>query len=170
MSPALIPSIVSAAMKKKGVPRSESSTDRTKDSLRGAGLRATPGRVAVLEHLAQANRPIAHAEIVNALAPRGLDRASIYRNLIDLAEAGLAIRSDLGDHVWRFELRAPAGTKEAHAGLGTHPHFVCVDCGEVVCLTDAEVAVHAGRRAPKAVRKNEVEVQLRGRCDGCAHS
>jgi Fur family ferric uptake transcriptional regulator len=131
--------------------------------LRRNGMRSTGSRVAVLAHLHQATAPLSHTEIFEALEERGYDRATIYRNLIDLAEAGLLMRSDLGDHVWRFERKkAKAGHSEAH------PHFVCIDCGGVTCLPDLAVKVMAALGAPKALRTNQVEVQVKGRCDACA--
>ena len=68
---------------------------------------------------------MSHAEIAGALEPAGLDRATLYRNLIDLTDAGLLSRTDHGDHVWRFELR-----DNAHGQTEQHPHFTCIDCGE----------------------------------------
>jgi Fur family ferric uptake transcriptional regulator len=130
--------------------------------IRRHGLRSTGARVAVLAHLKRAQAPLSHTEIYEALEDRGYDRATIYRNLMDLADAGMLMRSDLGDHVWRFELKkAKAGHSEAH------PHFVCVDCGEVTCLPDLAVKVMPASGAPKALRNKQVEVQVKGRCDDC---
>jgi Fur family ferric uptake transcriptional regulator len=73
------------------------------------------------------------------------------------------VRSDLGDHVWRFE------RKQSRAGHSAgHPHFVCVDCGEVSCLPALTVKVVAASGAPKALKTKRVEVQVKGRCDACA--
>lgn len=140
-----------------------------RNAVRQAGLRATPSRMAVLALLHQATSPLTHAEVAEALDDKALDRATIYRNLTDLAEAGLLRRADLGDHVWRFEIARPAHAKPAgvgaHAGLGpAHPHFMCTECGEIECLPDMQLTA---RRAPKAVKANRVEVQLRGVCDNC---
>jgi Fur family ferric uptake transcriptional regulator len=128
--------------------------------LRAAGLRATAPRVAVLAHLRAAAMPCSHPEVVEVLHDRGWDRATLYRNLTDLVRVGLARRTDLGDRVWRFEAADRAASH-------THPHFVCDACGEVTCLTDVTVDVHGGQGAPAAVRREAVEVQLRGCCDRC---
>ncbi len=132
--------------------------------IRAHGLRSTAPRIAVLAHLGQASSPLSHTEIHEALADRGFDRATIYRNLMDLAEARLLVRSDLGDHVWRFERR---DTTRGARQDGGHPHFVCTDCGEVSCLPDQAVKVRAASGAPRALRTNQVEVQIKGRCDDC---
>jgi len=133
--------------------------------LRAAGLRSTGPRVAVLDYFHARGGQNSHAEIFDALESRGFDRATIYRVLMDLSEAKILSRTDLGDHVWRFELRKGVGGVEH---TEEHPHFVCVDCGEVSCLPGLSFRVEGQARAPKSVMKNKVAVQLKGRCDNCA--
>ena len=135
--------------------------DELKNTIRQAGLRSTAPRVAVLRRLLRAASPISHGELVEVLSEEGLDRTTIYRNLQDLTDAGLAQRIDLGDHVWRFEL------KRAEQPV-RHPHFTCVACGAVSCLSDVKVSVKPGRGVPRALQRQDVEVQLRGRCDACS--
>ncbi len=130
--------------------------------LRAAGLRATQPRLAVLKALEQ-SRSVTHSELAEALAGSGWDRATVYRNLVALAEAGLARRVDPGDHVWRYEIADATASDEARA----HPHFVCDDCGAVECLPGVSLRVGAAGDAPRAVLERSVEVQLRGRCDRC---
>ena len=106
--------------------------------IRGAGLRCTAARLAVMQHLLGSLGPETHAEVSEALADKGFDRATIYRNLTELTDAGLVSRVELGDHVWRFEVR-----RHAKAGMKgeDHPHFLCTSCGEVSCLDDVNVAI-----------------------------
>lgn len=132
--------------------------------LRSAGLRSTGARLAVLRQLEARRGPVTHGELASELAPLGYDRATIYRNLMDLTHAGLVSRTDLGDHVWRFELRA-SGDGE---GSESHPHFSCTDCGTVTCLPGVSVRISARGSSPRAIRRRDVAVQLRGRCDRCA--
>ena len=132
-----------------------------RDRIRAAGLRATVGRIATYEALHHASAPLTHADVVDRLEALGLDRATVYRNLIDLTEVGLVARSDLGDHAWRFELSHGDGD------TGDHVHFVCIDCGEVACLPGVGLDV-ASAVVPRAVSAQQVEVQLRGQCDDCA--
>ena len=134
-------------------------------TIRTAGLRSTSPRVAVLEHMQAATTPLSHAEIFDALEDKGFDRATIYRNLIDLTEAGLLSRTDVGDHVWRFELR-----QEGQRGRSQkeHPHFMCTDCGEVSCLPGVSVRISPSPSAPRVLSAKTVEVQLKGLCDRCA--
>src|SRR5690348_15992405 len=99
------------------------------EKLRELGLRATLSRVAVLQQLIAARAPLTHGEVAEQLAASGFDRATVYRNLIDLSEVGLVRRSDMGDHVWRFELV----TEDAQHAESEHPHFICQGCGAVEC-------------------------------------
>jgi len=131
--------------------------------LRGAGLRSTAPRVTVLAFFHERGGQHSHAETFEALG-EGLDRATVYRVLMDLAEAKLLSRTDLGDHVWRFELRKAVGGVEHD---DEHPHFVCVDCGQVSCLQGLSVKLEGKGKAPRAVTSQRVAVQLRGRCDDC---
>jgi len=101
-----------------------------------------------------------HAEVAEELAGEGFDKATVFRNLVDLTEAGLLSRSELGDHVWRFELRDSSDPEE-----GQHPHFVCVDCGRVTCLSDVEFDDATNRRAARIGRVTEV--LLKGHCADC---
>jgi Fur family transcriptional regulator, ferric uptake regulator len=130
--------------------------------IRSAGLRVTAPRVAVLRELLQASRPISHAEIVEALEGQAWDRATLYRNLTDLVQAGLARKVELGDRVWRFD----AGLEQKAHDAALHPHFVCTVCGSIACLPETAVTT-TDPGAPSAVRRHVVEVQLRGVCDQC---
>lgn len=142
--------------------------------VRAAGLRCTAARLAVLSHLVAARGPRTHAEVSEALADRGFDRATIYRNLTELTEAKLLARVELGDHVWRFEAKPPRDT-----GGKDHPHFVCIACGEVSCLEDVNVAITprpSPRSSGRPTRQRDerrhgihsvTEVLLKGRCGEC---
>jgi len=150
------------------VPRSGKPPplDVLRAQLREKGLRATASRVAVLERLQQVTTPVSHAELAAELSPRGWDRATIYRNLIDLTEVGLVRRTDVGDHLWRFELRDES---DRH-GNDEHPHFVCDACGDILCLPDQVVQIKAARGAPRSLRRKGIQIQLKGRCDRCVEA
>lgn len=131
--------------------------------IRSAGLRVTSSRIAVLSALRETAVPLSHADVATKLEHLGVDRTTVYRNLIDLAEAGLLRRSDVG-HTWRFELAASDNEHDA----GQHPHFVCTDCGKVACLPTGAVTLKAVRGSPAALKRGNLEIQLRGLCDACA--
>ena len=166
--------------------------DSLRERLRAVNLRCTAARLTVLQHLVDNSGPKTHAEVSDALADKGFDRATIYRNLTELTEAKILSRVELGDHVWRFELKRG----HDHAPGEDHPHFLCTSCGEVSCLDDVTVAITpkvaaaakplpAARQSKKAAGKgstslsarprrksfNEIpqvtEVLLKGRCGNC---
>jgi len=135
------------------------NVDHLRSALRTHGLRATPSRLAVLELVRASDAPMSHGDVADRLASHSWDRATIYRNLTDLVEVGLLRRTDVGDHVWRFE-----AVTDDHDSA--HPHFVCTECGAVECLPELELAMRR-TKAPRALRQRQVEVHVRGLCDAC---
>jgi len=71
--------------------------DEVKLSIRNAGLRVTPARIATLVLLREAASPLTHAYVADQLAASGVDRVTAFRNLNDMTEAGLLHRTEL-DH------------------------------------------------------------------------
>lgn len=145
--------------------KARKTAEDLRDRIRARGLRATAPRIAVLQALARAGRPSTHADLATDLAPDGWDRATVYRNLVDLTEAGFVRRVDMGDHLWRFELLADG--EEGHEA-SEHPHFLCDACGEIACLPKDVVRLTPSPRGPRALRKKGVQIQIKGRCDRCA--
>ena len=154
------------ALHKSGLMRIKQTSTERLDLARAS---ATPAcavrtrRLAVLHQLRQSRTPLSHANIASTLAPLGYDRATVYRNLVDLSEAGLISRVDLGDHVWRFELRS-----EGKHDADEHPHFVCTECGEVSCLVGVEVSVTPAPGTKRSAVGEVTEVLLKGRCNRCS--
>jgi Fur family ferric uptake transcriptional regulator len=137
--------------------------DDLRDRIRAAGLRVTMARVAVLRSLSGRATPSSHPEVFAELQAEGWDRATLYRNLVDMTDAGLLRRVDLGDHVWRYELE-----HRTHGDEAEHPHFLCTSCGDVACLDSVEVRLPGGDGVPGSVRTGRVQIQFRGLCDRCA--
>jgi Fur family ferric uptake transcriptional regulator len=146
---------------KRGILHPMTTLARSEDDLRdilvARGLRVTEQRVVLLRELGRAKMPISHAELTERVARKGLDRATVYRNLQRLADAGVLVRAQLGDLVQRYELPRTATTEHA-----AHPHLLCTECGDVCCLPANTVKL-SGEAARSAV----ADVQLRGRCVGC---
>ena len=134
--------------------------DALKDEIRKAGLRATPARVATLRILRAANAPITHADVAARLEEIGVDKATAFRNLNDMTDAGLFRRTELGGNVYRFEeIRADEKDDDPH------PHFVCIECGSVSCLDNVKLTASSKRTSEEF---GEVtEILLRGRCKQC---
>jgi Fur family ferric uptake transcriptional regulator len=131
--------------------------ERFRALLSSKDLRITDQRLAVLRSLARNRAPVSFPELVERLAEQGLDRATVYRNLVGLTEAGILVRTQLGDGAWRSEL--PQSDEASH---GHHPHLVCVDCGGISCLPANTVSIR------KEAAARVTEVQLRGHCESCS--
>ncbi len=134
-----------------------------RQAIHDAGLRATPARIATMIMLYESSAPLTHAEVAEGLAKLRVDKATAFRNLNDMTDAGLLRRTELGDHVWRFELIRNGGHDEA-----SHPHFLCVDCGKVTCLNNVQLT--AGSRKASDKVGEVTEILLRGHCKSCGRS
>ncbi len=104
---------------------------------------------------------MSHSDLIQALKENTWDPSTLYRNLTDLAEVGLLRRSEFGDRTWRFEVSCDHGHGD-HAA-----HFLCRDCGEIVCLPEVTVTPSGDETMPRAVLSGAVEVQILGQCDSC---
>lgn len=144
-------------------PPPPNALEKVRERLREVGLRCTAARLWVMQHLVEAASPLTHAQVADSLEPRGFDRATIYRNLIELTDAGLLSRIELGDHVWRFEARRPGGAENLD-----HPHFVCVQCGDVACLPSVSVNIKPAPGTKQSRIGQITEVLLKGRCGHCS--
>ena len=133
--------------------------------IRGAGLRSTAARIAVIQQLASTLVPQSHSEVAEALDDFGFDQSTIYRCLTELSDAGLLARLELGDSVRRFELLQSGQS----TGFSEHPHFMCVDCGAISCLDDFTVRLSAKKRGAETPGEI-VEVLLKGHCSKCSVS
>jgi len=144
---------------RKGTAK-RADVDGIRRLLKAAGLRTTPARIAVMQELRAAKSPQTHADVAAKLVPLGFDKTTVFRNLTDLADAQLATRTELGDHVWRFEISDPNDPD-----ADRHPHFLCVDCGSVTCLADINFTADSRKRATQIGRITEVLVK--GYCNTC---
>jgi len=86
--------------------------------LRSYGLRATRGRVETLIYLASHPEPVTHKDVVQDFGEA--QRATVFRILKDFARVRLAVRADLGDHLWRFWY-GPADRFDLISGLRNVP-------------------------------------------------
>ncbi|REJ67025.1 MAG: hypothetical protein DWQ31_12850 [Planctomycetota bacterium] len=54
--------------------------------------------------LRDSSASLTHAAVSARLTEHGVDQATVFRNLRHLVTANLVRRSEIGDHVWRFEI------------------------------------------------------------------
>jgi Fur family transcriptional regulator, ferric uptake regulator len=112
---------------------SKSWPDHANKVLRGAGLRASAGRTAVVDLLGLQSCLLTAQEIADRLRETGSagSTATVYRALETLHELGLVRRFDSGEGVARYEPVDPSGEH--------HHHVVMEDSGDVVPFEDAEL-------------------------------
>ena len=122
------------------------------------GVKFTTQRYCVLQFLMENPGHPTAAEIfdgVNRLDPRS-SKATIYRNLRDLVEAGLVREVAVEGRSARFDLKGMR-----------HHHFICDKCGEVENMDWFDVP----QPPPDSVGTRivrEFEMILRGLCTKCA--
>lgn len=114
--------------------------------------------------MAAANGPLSHNDVVDQLSAFGFDQSTIYRSLNELAEAGILARLDLGDQIRRFEYRSPTNTTQEL----DHPHFMCVTCGKIMCLSDFSFQLTPLKKRGVTRLGPISEVLVKGLCPECA--
>lgn len=134
--------------------------DEARKALYDRGLRATAPRLAVLGVLSDAQNPLSYSEVLKCLGQTDWDRATIYRNLVKLRDAGVALVVSRAGGIDRYAL---ARTKDDDHN---HPHFVCDHCGRVACLP-AELAASLSMDGDWALSIQTATVQFRGVCPRC---
>lgn len=128
--------------------------------LNQTGLRVTKQRKAVLELLIGHGVPLSHAEITSML-DEPLDKVTLYRTLETLLSVNIVHRVQGPDGVWRF----CAHDREAEGCPGDHPHFLCQDCGKMMCLVDQKMA---RVKVPEGFEVAGKQMVVYGLCPDCA--
>ena len=129
-----------------------------KRSLEACGLRCTPQRYAVTAFLMEHTGHATAAEIfaaVNRRDPRS-SRATIYKNLRDLVQAGLVREVAVEGRAARFDAKSMR-----------HHHFICDRCGNVEDMEWYDVPGPASGSLGKRIIR-ECELIVRGLCTKCA--
>ena len=143
----------------------EYKTERRKMSsyevLHASGLRRTKARETVLKLLSEARSPLSHQEIATRPEADELDRVTLYRTLATLQRAGLVHRVQGTDGSWRFCFH----TQEQTACPGNHPHFLCLRCGQMDCLTGQSLPRVSVQKGARVIGKQLV---VYGHCIKCA--
>ena len=79
--------------------------------------------------------------------------ATVYRNLNKLSSIGLIKQIKMPNNVDRFDY-----------GHDTHPHFMCIHCGEII---DLDKSFDVSKIAPKNVKITACEINFKGVCEKC---
>ena len=132
---------------------------KPENMLRRAELRCTRGRVAILQVLSSAKRPLTREQIASELGKKGLNKVTIYRALERFVQAGLVHKAFLHSRTWHFELADNCTESQCH------PHFVCTGCGDTHCLP--EISLPMTKSPYEGFVIGRQRVQLEGLCPEC---
>ncbi len=164
--------------------------ERALRALRRRGERVTPARCAVLRVIDAADESDEHLTAeqvgvrVGALEP-GIHRATVYRTLTSLTDAGLLSHVHLGGSGTVYHLvdeadephedgdvqpyaAGPAPARDVHPHAHDHAHVQCISCGRVLDVPpDALEPVAARLLADLGFRLDTAHAALLGRCADC---
>ncbi len=134
--------------------------DKARQTLKQAKLYRTEARIAILQVLMEAARPLRQDQIAGQLTKRALNKVTVYRTLQSLVEVGLVHRAFTYKRAWHFELANHCTEKQCH------PHFTCTNCGITHCLTDISLPMATIPRKGFIISRQQV--RLEGLCPACA--
>lgn len=128
--------------------------------LKAARLYCTPGRVAILNVLLKAGKPLSQDQVARRCGPGRFDKVTIYRTLASLLEVGLVHKVFVDKRARHYELAHNCTERQCH------PHFTCTSCGDTHCLT--EISLPMAQSPYKGFIIHRQQVRLEGLCPGCA--
>jgi len=134
--------------------------NKARQILKDAKLYCTEARIAILQVLMQAARPLRQDQIAEQLTLGPLNKVTVYRTLESLIEVGLVHRAFTYKRAWHFELANHCTEHQCH------PHFTCTHCGVTHCLTD--ILLPMAKVSQKGFIVNRQQVRLEGLCPACA--
>ncbi len=132
------------------------------ETLQTKGYRLTTGRIALLELLLEAGRPLNVREILESWKGHPLNQVTLYRALENLSDTGVINRVDLNTGTARYEYTP----NKPH-----HHHLVCTKCDVVEDVESCTVStlqkkVLSGSRRFKSIYSHNLE--FFGICRSCA--
>ena len=130
------------------------------DRLTAAGERVTRQRLLVANALAADGRQQTAEQLYRRLRRRepGIGRATVFRTLETLVDAGVARRLELDGHIYAYVACLPAH----------HHHVACTRCGRVEEIDEAYVTPIAERLAhDMGFEIDDARLDFYGRCATC---
>jgi Fur family peroxide stress response transcriptional regulator len=102
------------------------------NTLKTAGYRVTPQRLAILRELADSRSHPSVETVYAAVKPSfpTTSLATVYKTVALLKELGEALEIGFGDGSNRYDVRMPV----------PHPHLVCLECRRIIDSDVASVA------------------------------
>ena len=135
-------------------------TDSTASRLTAAGERVTQQRLIVADTLARAGRQLTAAQLYEQVRDRqpSLGRATVFRTVERLVDAGVARRLELDGHVYAYIACQPEH----------HHHLSCTSCGRVEEIPESWVKPIATRATEHlGFEIDDARLDFYGRCRAC---
>ncbi|MEO7295769.1 MAG: Fur family transcriptional regulator [Candidatus Limnocylindria bacterium] len=135
-------------------------TESTASRLTAAGERVTQQRLIVADTLARAGRQLTAAQLYEQVRDRqpSLGRATVFRTVERLVEAGVARRLELDGHVYAYVACQPEH----------HHHLSCTSCGRVEEIPESWVKPIATRATERlGFEIDDARLDFYGRCSAC---
>jgi len=133
---------------------------QTSEVLKQAKLYCTKCRLAILNVLAKADKPLSQGQIAERLGKNRLNKVTIYRTLESFCQAGLVHKAFIDKRAVHFELANRCSE------IRCHPHFTCKNCGVTNCLVGVSIPIARGLKKGFIVHRQQV--RLEGLCPRCA--
>ena len=107
------------------------------EKLVAVGLKKTEIRIQLLSYILNSHHAISQPELEKKFKSIS-DRVTIYRALSSFEENGIVHKVIDLNGTARFALCSSSKCTE-HQHFDEHVHFLCVQCGDVVCLDEIEI-------------------------------
>jgi Fur family ferric uptake transcriptional regulator len=122
-------------------------------------LKNTKIRQAVLSLLIQSEEGLSHQDLSKALDV-DFDRVTLFRTLHAFEENGILHKIIDLNGTAKYAYTLP-DNKTEHS----HAHFMCLQCGQVVCLDETFLLNEI--KVPEGFKKQTIDVQVKGLCTKC---
>ncbi len=129
-------------------------------TLKGAGLKATPVRIAILGLFSGECKPMNADDAFARLKGGGANLVTVYRTLASFEKAGILNKVDLHQGSAYYEL-------SGHH----HHHIVCVDCGTIEGFDGCDMDSLAEKTLAESERFSTIRrhsLEFFGVCKSCA--
>lgn len=135
------------------------SDSKNVNILKTVGLYVTPCRIAILETMSKAQRPLSGEKLSRLLGTKTFDKVTIYRCLESFCKAGLLHKAYIDKRAVYFELAHNCSQRQCH------PHFTCTSCGSTHCMVGMNVPMVKTTHKGFIIQRQKI--RLEGICPGC---
>lgn len=140
--------------------RARAAVEDLSERLSASGRRATSQRLVVLEALRQSRRTVTAPELFEQLRLRNplIGRATVFRSLDSLVEAGLAQRFERPGHIYSY----------AACSMQHHHHLVCTRCDSTQEIDEDAIAMLTAELARRhGFTAHHGTLDFYGTCERC---